>query len=143
MSPEEVGRILPHRFEALLVRNEVVVNTHDHYGFTHHAFSDRDCQGHFPDNLVVRAVDLIELVAQTLGVVGVTCYQIEGQPFFRSVRYAKFTAAVRPDEIVRAEAYDVDFRIGLLTGSGEITRAGERIAHIDQIKIAIVPKPGA
>ena len=104
-------------------------------------------QGHFPDNPVVPAVVLIELLAQTGGLVAASADErsAPGHGFrVAAIGPFKFPAAARPHQTLDARARVVQRVGGIVKIEGEVLADGRRVAvgSVTLVDVADGP-PGA
>ncbi len=96
-------------------------------------------QGHFPDDPVVPAIVLVELLAQTGGIAACS-----GSDVPRALRVAAFTAfkfpgAARPGSVLEAIARVAGQMGGMIKIEGEVTADGVRVAS-GGVVLAEVPQ---
>lgn len=88
-------------------------------------------QGHFPDDPVVPAIVLIELLAQTGGLAAASDGERAGSEAMLRVAAIgafKFPAGARPDQLLDARARIVGRIGGLIRIEGEVLADGVRVA---------------
>ena len=132
---------LPHRPPMRLVEQIVdLVEGESARGLRLARPEDWYFQGHFPDDPVVPAIVLIELLAQTGGVVAAS--GCEGAGSGLSLRVAavgpfKFPGGARPHQLLDARARVVGRIGGLIKIEGEVLADGVRVA-VGSITLAFV-----
>ena len=87
--------------------------------------------GHFPDDPVVPAIVLMELLAQTGGIAACSgADQVARSPRLRVAAFAafKFPGAARPGAVLEAAARVVGRMGGMIKIEGDVTADGVRVA---------------
>ncbi len=124
VTPEEVLSILPHRGRALWIREPVVIRMDERMGTTALTITGEHCEGHFPDSPIFPGKEWVEMIAQTLGIVGSLLYEIRGIGFLASIGSTKYRGIARPGDHVSIEAtIDRGSKSGV-RGSGRILGSG-------------------
>lgn len=105
MDINEIRRILPHRFPFLLVDRIVEVKGKEKIvGIKNVTANEPFFTGHFPDNLVMPGVLIVEALAQTAGVLMLNTPENLGKlAFFMGIENAKFRKPVIPGDQLRLE----------------------------------------
>lgn len=137
---EDVLSILPHRGRALLVREDVTVDTVLRAGTTKFVVTPEDCEGHFPGMPVFPGKNWVELIAQLLGVVASVVYDTKEKGVL-AAGTMKFRSIVVPGEMVVADVIIGAGNQSRARGSGMIRRGaanGEVIAEIEKLTLVRV-----
>jgi len=128
-SGDSLVELLPHRPPMRLVEAIVEVRPGEFARGRRVAHPDDwYFHGHFPDEPVVPAIVLVELLAQTGGIAACS----GGEPA-RALRVAAFTGfkfpgAARPGAVLEAVAHVVGQMGGMIKIEGEVTADGVRVA---------------
>src|SRR2546428_13332722 len=134
--------LLPHRAPMRLVEEIVELEPGAFArGRRVAAADDWYFRGHFPDDPVVPAIVLIELLAQTGGIAACSSAdQVARGPRLRVAAFAafKFPGAARPGAVLEASARVVGRMGGMIKIEGDVTADGVRVA-IGGVTLAEVP----
>lgn len=99
VSKEEIMKILPHRDPMLLVERAEILDETKAIGYYKIKGDEFFLQGHFPGNPVVPGVILLEMLAQSAGVL--MSGETEGMtPYFTGLDKVKFRNPVKPGDLV-------------------------------------------
>lgn len=102
MNREELKTLLPHR-EPMLLIDQAEVRDNVAYGTYHVTGKEWFLQGHYPGNPIVPGVVLLEIMAQTCGIL--LGEEIKGKtPYYTGVERARFKKMVRPGDVICVEA---------------------------------------
>ncbi len=99
ISREEIMEILPHRDPMLLVDRAVVTDEGEAIGFYLVKGDEFFLSGHFPGNPVVPGVILLEMMAQSAGVL--MSGETDGlTPYYTGLDNVKFRKPVKPGDLL-------------------------------------------
>lgn len=97
ISKEEIMKILPHREPMLLVDSAIITGEGKATGYYKVKGDEFFLQGHFPENPVVPGVILLEMLAQSTGVL--MSGETEGMtPYYTGLDKVKFRKPVKPGD---------------------------------------------
>jgi 3-hydroxyacyl-[acyl-carrier-protein] dehydratase len=133
LGPQDILKLLPHRYPFLLVDRIVGIRGDDFaIGIKNVTFNEPFFQGHFPDQPVMPGVLLLEGMAQTGGCM---CALLLGKNAATSVVYfltidkAKFRRPVVPGDVLEYHMTKVTRRKSMWWYRGEARVAGELVAE--------------
>ncbi len=139
MGKAKITEILPHRGRALLLDRVEVDEVHNKAtGYL--VVTKRHCEGHFPDNPIMRAVDRIEMIALTLGVAAGTRLPEGSLPLLYSFDRARFPGKAVPGDLIRTEAVLDRFNRRIIRGHGKAFVGDKLVAEAEDI-VCLVGKP--
>jgi 3-hydroxyacyl-[acyl-carrier-protein] dehydratase len=133
LGPEEILKLLPHRYPFLLVDRVIAIRGDEScIGIKNITFNEPYFQGHFPGKPVVPGVLLIEGMAQTAGAICGLLRGFDRPPstvFFLTVDKAKFRKPVVPGDIVEYHMTKIARRKTMWWYRGEAKVADQIVAE--------------
>jgi 3-hydroxyacyl-[acyl-carrier-protein] dehydratase len=133
LGPEDILKLLPHRYPFLLVDRITAIRGDDScIGIKNVTANEPYFQGHFPNQPVMPGVLLIEGMAQTAGAVCQLTRGGEGPPrtvFFLTVDKAKFRRPVVPGDVVEYHMTKMTRRKQMWWYRGEAKVGGQLVAE--------------
>jgi 3-hydroxyacyl-[acyl-carrier-protein] dehydratase len=133
LGPEEILKLLPHRYPFLLVDRIIAIKGDDScIGIKNVTHNEPFFQGHFPNRPTMPGVLLIEGMAQTAGAVCALSRGYDRPPglvFFLTVDKAKFRKPVGPGDVVEFHMTKVNRRKQMWWYRGEAMVAGQLVAE--------------
>jgi 3-hydroxyacyl-[acyl-carrier-protein] dehydratase len=133
LGPEDLLKLLPHRYPFLLVDRVVAIHGDEScIGIKNVTFNEPYFQGHFPHRPVMPGVLLIEGMAQTAGAVCTLALGFDRPPggvYFLTVDQAKFRRPVVPGDIVEYHMTKMRRRRQMWWYRGEAKVAGQVVAE--------------
>lgn len=143
LNPQDIEKILPHRYPFLLVDRITELELGQRVvGIKCVSYGEHFFQGHFPGNPVMPGVLIIEGMAQTAGVLGRLSVRSETDQdlgeatYFMSIDKVKFRRTVIPGDVLEYEvkALRTGSKVwkvaGLARVAGEIAAEAELIARV-------------
>ncbi|MBI3127294.1 MAG: 3-hydroxyacyl-ACP dehydratase FabZ [Candidatus Tectomicrobia bacterium] len=144
MGPEDIQRLIPHRFPMLMVdrvleldRENVAIVTQKNVSHNEPFFN-----GHFPGRPIMPGVLIIEAMAQT----GILCLfalekvRIGCDFFFGGIERARFRRAVVPGDVLRIEVQLLQSRGNYWKMEGTALVEGETAADAVLTAVTMPPK---
>ncbi len=135
ISPEEVLKLLPHRYPFLLVDRAVdYVPMQSICGVKSVTANEPYFQGHFPGRPIMPGVLVIEAMAQTGAILMSKSLDVDVSRhtvFFMSVDKARFRHPVRPGDVLTMPVEAVFSRRSVFKFAGEALVNGERAAQAE------------
>ena len=135
VGPQELLRLLPHRYPFLLVdRVTAIVGDESCIGIKNVTFTEPFFQGHFPDSPVMPGVLIIEGMAQTAGVICAMSLGMDRptrQVRFLTIDKAKFRRPVVPGDVVEYHMKKLAQRRQMWWFRGEAKVAGQLVAEAE------------
>ena len=135
LGPQDILRLLPHRFPFLMVDRIVAIRGDEScIGIKNVTFNEPFFQGHFPGNPVMPGMLILEGMAQTAGAV---CGFRQGRTgpaakvFFLTVDKAKFRRPVVPGDVVEYHMRKLAQRRTMWWFRGEAMVAGRLVAEAE------------
>lgn len=119
-----------------------VVRYDDQSITTTRRFDEAFAEGHFPGQLVVPGVALLESLAQSMLILArLRAPDLEGTPFLAGFDRVRFRAPVLPPQTVRFEVRIVEERAGMTIAGGNAFVGEQRVASAKLIGAVLKP-PG-
>jgi 3-hydroxyacyl-[acyl-carrier-protein] dehydratase len=133
LGPDELLRLLPHRYPFLLVDRVTAIRSDQScIGIKHVTFNEPYFQGHFPGRPVMPGVLLLEGMAQAAGAVCGLLNGIDRPPskvLFLTIDKAKFRRPVVPGDVVEYHMTKVARRKQMWWYRGEAKVDGQVVAE--------------
>jgi 3-hydroxyacyl-[acyl-carrier-protein] dehydratase len=133
LGPEDILKLLPHRYPFLLVDRVIAIRGDEScIGIKNVTMNEPCFQGHFPNRPVMPGVLLIEGMAQTAGAVCAMSLGADrpaGGVYFLTVDQAKFRRPVLPGDIVEYHMTKMRRRRNMWWYRGEAKVAGQIVAE--------------
>lgn len=139
---EQIEKKLPHRQRALLV-DRFIPDRERGVGIGYLTVTEEICEGHFPGNPIMRAVDRVEFITLTLGLFVLAISDLpEGKlPYLAAFGKSRFPEKASLGDEVRAEVIITRKTPTRIQGSGK-AYVGERlVAEVKDILCVIGDAP--
>ena len=130
----EIREILPHRYPFLLVDRIVELEAERIVGIKNVTFNEPAFLGHFPERPVYPGVMMIEAMAQTAGVIGITSVEGTEKPravYFLTIDKCKFRKPVMPGDTVEYHMRSIGRRKAMWWFHGDAMVNGKTVAEAD------------
>ena len=128
LGPEEIKKILPHRYPFLMVDQIIEMHENTAVGLKNVTINEPFFQGHFPNRPIMPGVLIVEALAQVGGVLILSRSENKGKlAYFVSINNARFRKTVVPGDQLRLEieVLKVKSKIGIVKGTAKV--AGEEV----------------
>jgi len=139
LTNEEIQNIIPHRYPFLLVDRILEVEPGKKaIGIKNVTANEPFFQGHFPGNPIMPGVLIVEALAQTACVAGLTLEENKGKlGVFTGIESMKFRKQVTPGDTLKLEAEFLVFKLGM--GKVKVRATVEdQVAAEGEIKFALI-----
>lgn len=140
LNKQNIEAILPHRDRALLI-DRVEIENGKPVGY--YTVSADICEGHFPDQPVMRGVDRIEMIGLMLGVAAMSSENTQipkgHLPALVEVSRSIFKYPARPGDLVRIEVELTRESRRIIEGKGKAFVGTKEIAEVEGLKAVVVP----
>lgn len=135
----DVQNIIPHRYPFLLIDKVLEVEPGKRaVAIKNVTVNEPFFQGHFPGNPIMPGVLIVEALAQTACVAGLTVEENKGKlGVFTGIESMKFRRMVVPGDTLRLEAEFLAFKMGMGKVKVRATVDGQLAAE-GEIKFALV-----
>lgn len=139
----EIQKIIPHRYPFLLVDKITELEPGKKaVGIKNVTVNEPFFQGHFPGNPIMPGVLIVEALAQTACVAGLSMPEYKGKlGVFTGIEGMKFKRMVVPGDVLLLEAEFTAFKMGMgklkvkATVEGQVAAEGEiKFAMVDPAK---------
>ncbi len=138
---EEIRRIIPHRYQFLLVDRVLDVSADRAVGIKHVSGNEPFFQGHFPEYAVMPGVLIAEAAAQVGAVAVLSQPDYQGRlAFLAGLDAWRFKRQVTPGDTLTIEVTLAAIRRGIGKGHARVTVEGQLAAEGD-VLFAIGPAP--
>ena len=101
LSRKAIEKVMPHRGRALLLTH-VRINSDDTADGMYNFGAEEYCVGHMPGWPIIRGVDLVEMAAQTMGVLAILKLPEGKIPFLVGTGKIRFRRHAFPGQDIRA-----------------------------------------
>lgn len=139
MESVDIQKIIPHRYPFLLI-DRMLENEPGKRGVAikNVTVNEPFFQGHFPGNPIMPGVLIVEAMAQTACVVGLTVPEHMGKlAVFSGIEGMKFRKQVVPGDVLRFEVEFTAFKMGMGKVKA-VAMVGDQIAAEGEIRFALV-----
>lgn len=139
LSNKEIQNIIPHRYPFLLVDRILEVEPGKKaVGIKNVTANEPFFQGHFPGNPIMPGVLIVEALAQTACVAGLTLEENKGKlGVFTGIESMKFRKQVTPGDTLKLEAEFLVFKLGMGKVKVRAT-VDDQVAAEGEIKFALI-----
>ena len=123
LGPEEIKKILPHRYPFLMVDRIIEMHENTAVGLKNVTINEPFFQGHFPGRPILPGVLIVEALAQVGGVLMLSRSENKGKmAYFVSINNARFRKTVVPGDQLRLEieVLKVKSKIGIVKGVAKV-----------------------
>lgn len=140
LTSSDIQKIIPHRYPFLLVDKIIELDPGKKaVGIKNVTVNEQFFQGHFPGNPIMPGVLIVEALAQTACVAGLSVPENKGKlGVFTGIEKMKFKKMVVPGDILKLETEFIAFKMGmgkvkvLATVDGKVAAEGEiKFAMVD------------
>jgi 3-hydroxyacyl-[acyl-carrier-protein] dehydratase len=135
----DIQKIIPHRYPFLLI-DRMLENEPGKRGISIKNVTANEpfFQGHFPGNPIMPGVLIVEAMAQTACIVGLTVPEHTGKlGVFTGINGVKFRKQVIPGDTLRIEVELTAFKMGMGKVQA-VAKVGDEIAAEGEIRFALV-----
>ena len=136
MQRAEIERILPHRGRALLL-DEVTFDLERNLTIGYLTVREEHCEGHFPDNPIMRGVDRIEMIALTLGIAAQGKFPEGSVSYLVGVDGVSFKNIAYLGDRVRTEVQITKKTRKIIQGNGKAFVGENIVAEVKEIRCII------
>lgn len=135
----DIQKILPHRYPFLLIDKMVEVDPGKKgVAIKNVTANEPFFQGHFPGNPIMPGVLIVEAMAQTACVVGLSQKENEGKlGVFTGIEKLKFRKQVVPGDVLTIEAEFLVLKMGMGKVKA-VAKVGDEIACEGEIRFALI-----
>jgi 3-hydroxyacyl-[acyl-carrier-protein] dehydratase len=128
-------KTLPHRYPMLLIDRVINIRSdHSGIGIKNVTFNEPAFLGHFPERPVYPGVMMIEAMAQTAGVIGITSAEGTKKPnavYFLTIDKCKFRKPVMPGDTIEYHMRLTNRRNTMWWFHGDAIVNGKTVAEAD------------
>src|ERR1700722_4094467 len=128
-------KTLPHRYPMLLIDRVINIRSdHSGIGIKNVTFNEPAFLGHFPERPVYPGVMMIEAMAQTAGVIGITSVESLQKPravYFLTIDKCKFRKPVMPGDTIEYHMRSIGRRKAMWWFHGDAKVDGAVVAEAD------------
>jgi 3-hydroxyacyl-[acyl-carrier-protein] dehydratase len=136
---QQIKELIPHRYPFLLIDRIIELDPGKRaVGIKNVTVNEPYFQGHFPEKPMMPGVLIVEALAQTACVAGLSMEENKGKlGVFTGIENLKFRKQVTPGDVLRLEVEFLTFKLGMGKVRVE-AKVGDKTAVKGEIKFAML-----